>query len=237
MTESKGTIEASGLPAFFLRHCEWLTLLLYKEEANRRFFKGGDVVSLTYSAFVIAMEEGWVLVTAGHILKDIETALAEGLAVQSYWLCDHGPHHDIPICVDYARATKVHIYQEGADYGLIALDYMYVENLLKNDVIPLPRACWGDSGEYEAFGIVGSPPQWNQATELQDSVRLDTAPVFLRCDRGEMPQDLEKPFPRIALKLVSGAMNENGDILSDMDGLSGGPVFGFRRNQEGRLKY
>ncbi|HJP83008.1 MAG TPA: hypothetical protein VJ835_05830, partial [Fimbriimonadaceae bacterium] len=179
----------------------------------------------------------WYLATAGHVLKQIDQALDKGVEPHSFWLSDHGPKFQNPVPFDYINAARTSLDEKGQDYGLILLNQLYVDNLRMNNVVPLTINEVAHEGAFDAYCILGSPSCWNVATEYSTGIKIETSPVMLAADRIDVPKELESKNPRMAFRIASGAMNDSGESLQDIDGLSGGPVFGFKRTDDGRLKY
>jgi hypothetical protein len=96
-----------------------------RTEGERAEVNDGRGTPLVTSGFVVSVRDVWFLVTAGHIVSDLETALERGQTLTKFHIVDGygqvSPHG--PFVFDFKGAAKWHYYDpdDGADYGLIHL--------------------------------------------------------------------------------------------------------------------
>ena len=118
-----------------------------------------------FSCFLITIFDQWFLVTAGHVLQDLDPLIESGeLAFTGRVLAHYygdGASHRLPIPFDYASHKRIHVYNEHLDFALIALHFLEVQQLKANG--RLPFAFEGRSerpwDEYDGFAIIGFPDE------------------------------------------------------------------------------
>src|SRR6266496_4083031 len=93
------------------------------------------------SCFIISVRDQWFLITAGHVIKDVETAISNGQALGSWYLDDTsslGAVSNISIPFDYPNSYKFWFYDDlGADYALIHIRQYYRRLLEANHVVAI----------------------------------------------------------------------------------------------------
>jgi hypothetical protein len=84
------------------------------------------------------------------------------------------------------------------------------------------------------FAVLGMPTQFIEPVEKAGGIALlRFAPVMLSLTRVAEPPEMKKPFPRFYGQHAAVMHNEAGGTLHDLDGLSGGPILGFRPTDQG----
>jgi hypothetical protein len=199
----------------------------------------------SHSGFVVAIRKAWLLVTAGHILKKLDQALALGQPSFRCHLADYfGPSakNDISIPFDYAstRRTSVDDDNLGLDFGLILLTPHYIKLLKDNGVEPVPESHWAfrDGMQFELYGILGLPEELFDHTKRVSvtghRIIGGVRPVLMFAT-GTDAVPREKPaaprYPWFAAQL------KDKDQIKKAEGMSGGPIFGFEPAPDGRLMY
>jgi hypothetical protein len=197
--------------------------------ADRAFF--------SYTGFVVSLNDEWLFVTAGHVLKGLEEAIrAKHVKILHCCLADHygeEAKHPVPIPFNIEYANKVYIDDDalGVDVALIILDEVSRRLLETNNIRPIPQEnceLW-ETIEFDYYAVLGFPEElfdrrrWHTAAGatviggvrplLMFGTRVDAAPRY-------------KPaasYPWFALEL-----KDKGEIKSIV-GMSGGPILGFHR--------
>ena len=199
----------------------------------------GDEKFYSYSGFVISIGGNWFIVTAGHVLQDLEEkSRHKQILITGRVLADYfGPEaiSNAPIPFDVLNEPKVFIDDTdlGLDVGVIYLRPYYQKLLEANQVLPAPfrREAIDDYSQFYGFGIVGFP---NEKTKTLASSNDPQAggtvmPVLVPIQLdAEVPVD-DRPFPRIV-----GHAIDMGDLAS-IEGISGGPMLGYREDGEQTL--
>ena len=177
MTEQEQVIRLYG------RHCVslcWFDTSPAVAGENEGRGKRFDV-----SGFIISVSRQWYLITAGHILHDIDEAMRKGQQLSSFYVADwwgHGPKY-LPQIFDYRGADKGFDYDEttGVDFGFIRLDDNITARLSANGVVPLDETYWpNDLGELHDFFICGFPSCLQGTTPLSNGITLSACLVMFR---------------------------------------------------------
>ncbi len=199
-----------------------------------------------FSGFIMEVAGYWFLVTAGHILRDIEVMLSGGKrTVAQSELIDYlgaGAKHFQPIPFPFVDTPHYYELNEssGADYGVIYLRPLIRDNLVANGVVRVEERNWRnqENVDFEHFFMLGLPTE-NMVKELSDtsghvttSIRIQ--PSMLPVERLEsVPESLANlDGPQFIGKLLVPESS-----LQSIDGMSGGPIIGLRRNQDGSALY
>jgi hypothetical protein len=102
------------------RHC--VNIQATERLPNGASSAGKSTIFIVISAFVMDVDSRWFLVTAGHCLKEIETAEQQGCTFENWALDDAihpGAKHQTRIPLDYRNTVKFPYYEPGgADYAL-----------------------------------------------------------------------------------------------------------------------
>jgi hypothetical protein len=192
------------------------------------------------SAFVLRVRDIWCLVTAGHVIDGIEDEQRKGFELVSFRIWDgwseHAAHHQhVPF--DYLSLPKFRLTKEGMDYGLIALNSLTAQNLAVN-VTPIGEESyekeWPQS--FDGYAMIGTPGTTVSMKRVgPHDVSLTQSVCIIPVERVDEPPDaLVQPFPRFYGQIL---MPEDWPgwtgIGRDIEGMSGGPIIGIRRNEEG----
>lgn len=225
-----------------MRH--YVPFSYYMKSAEIMAARDGIALPCVCSAFVLEAREVWCLVTAGHVLDDIEAERHRGIEQVNFRLWDgwsHEARFKDPIPFDYDEAPKVRLNGEGLDYGLIPLRPLHVAALQANGVVPIRASHYAPTwpGEFGGCAMIGTPgsmvqlePRGGRSTQLSQTVCV--IPLASVSDPPpELVQENPRFYGRILIPEDSGEWQALG---KDIRGMSGGPVIGVRRDQEG-LKY
>jgi hypothetical protein len=211
---------------YFCRHlvCLGGTLQDLDQKGNDK----GRLRSFTCSAFVLVIRDRWFLLTAGHCMKDIDKGLKnrEFRLVNSWVISGFGPEvtaHPVakePIYFGYEETPKGYIDKDGLDFGLLDLgDYLRV-HLEKNEVEPVREENWRVPLDlnFDWYIILGFPQEFVDAGDLSPTM------VYLQ-KLDFLPADVEPTEWR----RFAGRLGDNFSLKS-LKGMSGGPIYGFKRN-------
>jgi hypothetical protein len=121
----------------------------------------------SFSGFVISIRDHWFLVTAGHILADIERMQALGeRAIKKTELIDFwGPNvistDAIPFPLKEAPQSHFRDDALGVDYGIIYLRPLIRANLERNGVVPVREENWKHQKnlQFETYWMLGLPSE------------------------------------------------------------------------------
>jgi hypothetical protein len=219
----------------FTRHLVCLCFVQYRREL------GNDLKNETRanfcSGFILDIEGTWYWATAGHILKGIAKGLnSPDLVLERFRLLDHfgsgaTDGHYIPFHFEGAWRHFEDDDELGLDYGVVQLGPHEKRLLQANNVLAVPVAAWQDldSMMFPSHFMVGFPTDAiEQAVGLVKGNAIIWGrpnPSFIGVEMlKEIPEEeRQKPFPRMV-----GTLSSNWPD-GDIDGMSGGPVFGFAR--------
>ncbi len=189
-----------------------------------------------FSGFVIAVDDVWFYVTAGHILRFIRSTLAAGGKFDIWRLGDQtarGPFKEIGIPFDFVVDQWLEIEDEsvGLDYTAIPLRDLYRQALERGGVLPIEKHAWGDYvTEYDQWVLVGVPAE----TVTHDGYRLITAKVVsVALEEAETPEGAGSK----AENQFYGRLKDGSEaVVENVEGMSGGPIFATKRI-DNTLKY
>lgn len=195
----------------------------------------GDLVTFACSGFAMSFGGFPVLVTAGHVIQDILDPIiihndykGHRLRLAQVNLLDcfgEKPAVKTPTPFSiYSTLPRMGIDQalrrdgNGLDFGIILLPRLYWDGFFKNDGRILAEDMWATEGEhFDVYKMVGIPvePQHSKMGHLRLGVFS-----FLEATDPDVKTTNGKPVWFI------GTMPEG---VSSVEGVSGGPIFGFRK--------
>jgi hypothetical protein len=202
----------------FGRYLVGLSWLDMQPQQPRAFFVSG---------FVMEFGGNWYWVTAGHIVEEIEIVLSRGKA-ESFRLIDtygNAVDHN-PIPFDFPSAWKTSCYdkKEGLDFAAVRLGPLERQALERNGVRPVTEAEWraADHLGYGEYIMLGLPTDCVKVKANADTVFGRADPSLIHAAQlSPVPPHFITPSPRLIASINSHW--PDGDI----DGMSGGPVFGM----------
>jgi len=190
------------------------------------------------SSFVLAFGDIWFLVTAGHVIKDLDklfanprvkvlkTFIEDSLGAQATHL------NSIPF--NYADSHRHPVYEDGLDFGLIVLTPNERRLMQANGVHPVEVANWvnQDLNRCRGFLLLGMPADLVKPEDPEASaIKYGTVAIALRRLR-ELPDGAqETKFERFI-----GDVGGEVDLEHGLEGTSGAPILGFF-DEDGTLKY
>lgn len=227
--ELRKRLPKSGRDAYTDRLHRHLVILHFRLAGSN-----GDEKAWAISSFVMSVDGCWFLITAGHCKDELDTALSAGYKVISCRLLDgfsqdsKFTQHPVPIQFHenlFVKAFK----EDDFDYGVIFLESdLYVQALIANGVLPFDEQYWDDATQNEAtiYRVIGLV---HEASDVSPTAVRIISPVLR----------LEKVAPRRTSDAPSfwGKIATNLDPISDIAGMSGGPIMAFRSNEDGTDTY
>jgi len=208
----------------------------------------GEGTPFTTSGFIISILGNWFLITAGHILSGIETARMPGrnkpAQVLTNFMIDdtwgiNSKFPQMPFDFDAAWKRYVDDEEQGHDYGAIQVVGNIRDRLEANGVEALAECSWKDiPDEFEQYFLLGTPRTlekvdtdgglYTQRTLVRFEVEgLNTRPAEMT------PTICPLIYYRIPATLSE---RESGELLGDIDGMSGGPLYGVHRDEAGKRR-
>jgi hypothetical protein len=212
-------------------------VFLAKEVAMRHFMrhvvamyfdirKGEDVRQFLHSAFVLSASGHWLLVTAGHCIREMETyrsagyhiehcRLADGFNLRAKFLTEMVPF-------GYFEADPTVLFDDlNWDYGLLTISDNTREMLQANGVVPLDENSWGGPDAVGAFVLLGIPHELTKVTPEKIHIHAVMIDVEKLAERPEY-------FPETNAPMFYGHLVVTSDFK--LKGLSGSPILSVVRD-------
>lgn len=200
---------------------------------------------IAFSAFIMSVRGLWFLVTAGHIIEDINTRLGRGRELRYAKIVDAWSEGNIdknaipfPDIIDQSRIPQGYVHQEstGLDYAWFFVPRYYRHLLEANGIVPLDEEAWRAVPEQlDAYGAFGFPDRCViQSHDDAGAYRgLRIRPLLIPYSpEPNPPADFRLKYRR----LFFWPSGQPDGSVSRVDGMSGGPVFGYSmQGNEARL--
>ena len=217
------TLSADPITQFFHRHVVPI---------HFEFRKGHVVRTRVVTAFVMAINEQWCLVTAGRNIESIESEFDQGYEIERCCLLDcNGVNtpHGTTIPFDYLESAATRLsYDPTYDCGVFLLGAHHVRLLKESGIEAMTEEVWERqpySVDFHAIIGVHGKPSPSNAMGITSTLHKVT-PLTHRPDCFE-----ETGTPTFWAAVTPGC--EQGD----MPDLSGSPIFAFRQTEDGELAY
>jgi hypothetical protein len=231
-------ISGADLVAYMGRHLVALTCRyeLLNEDGTVR-----DRGVAVYSGFVLDLEGMIFWVTAGHCLKDdLDANISSGkIRITGGSFMDgfgyQATHFQpIPYRYEIGNGWYVESAEHGFDFAIILLDDLIVKAFAANKVIAISRENWVHQPRlnFDFYRILGIPKdQVFVDTKANGNVTMNARPVMIAINKISIDEVGEPPAnsgaPPSADWFIGRIDPECG--ISDIAGMSGGPIFGFRK--------
>ena len=208
-----------------------------------------DVQAFLATAFVISIREHWILLTAGHVLKQLKKRLSAGRRLLKTKLIDMAPEENhfpsIPFDFKPEMSNFIDDRETNLDFGVIPLSQMYVELLKAGGTVPISESMVPEKpGRADGYLMAGLP---RQARSIDVSsmhggglVRYDIGATVLPVyPTDDVPEVLLKGVPRFYARVPIGTGDEENGLqrLTDIDGMSGSPIFAYTIDESGKHSY
>jgi len=207
-----------------------------------------DPQNFYVSAFVLSIRGTWFLVTAGHVLRELDKRLEGRRLVRSHLMDGTASGSKFPpIPFVLGRTPQWHEYDEeqGTDYALIPLRDGFVRPLMAGGVIALDEsAVCGLNVDATEYYLLGFPEAairtTSQRADGQVHVTTDLGTPLLPIQRLEAPPaHMISKWPRFYAKVpdfISREGRTNG-VPKSIVGMSGGPIFAVKRTSSRSCTY
>jgi hypothetical protein len=205
-----------------------------------------DIRALLVSTFVVSVRNVWFLVTAGHIFQQIGERLQSGRRIFKSRLLDGltSTMKD-PIPFDLDLSSVWYIDRDGYDYGLIPLHSFFARPLIHGGIRPLTEKHWTDTHDpVDEYYLLGFPSQGQIITVTSNvdggKIHVDYGSPLLPIQRVIIPPDkLKTPNDRFYAKvpITTGKPGHEETKLTDISGMSGGPIFAVNRVGQNKLSH
>jgi hypothetical protein len=211
------------------RHCVTLSGMQTHSQSERE-------QAVLFSGFVIAVDDLWFYVTAGHVPRTIQSAMAAGAKFDIWRLGDQsarGPYKDMGIPFAFVAEDWIVVEDQdvGLDYAALPLRDLYRQALERGGVIPIRRDAWGDhASEYDQWILVGVP---FETVKHDGNSQITAKLVSVALVETTAPEGAEsKAANQFYARLIEGSET----VVRSVEGMSGGPIFSIKRI-DGSLAY
>jgi len=242
----------SQILSILIKHIVCLSWIDVKSQPDGFGNKQSDFApdTFTVSTFVVSIKNIWFLVTAGHILKDLQSRLDNGRRISKsrlfvlHGLISHPPSFkSIPFNLE--DTPRWYIYEDGLDYAVIPLRPAFVNPLIADGIIALNENHWKDYPEKNGeYFLLGFPAQAQDISIISSGekgnvnyvIECPLLPVFPVSDP---PEVLKRQNERFYAKvpITKGINNDPNFELTDIDGMSGGPLFVIKWTDDNKIEY
>lgn len=196
---------------------------------------------IALSGFLMLLHDMPFWVTAGHCFRDLNklmdrpgTTVSE-FAFADYFGLDAINEHDIPF--PYERGIEKWCYRPDLylDFALVPIPHLICQGFIANGIKATSRANWIKQGglAFEHFQLLGVPKDFIGFTRQADGAYKRHFNPHLLIVLNLTADEAEEKPPE---GWLGGRIHENAQI-KDIAGMSGGPLFGFRKADDGQTHY
>jgi hypothetical protein len=202
----------------------------------------GQRETFTLSSFFVSVKRQWFVLTAGHSIKALRARVAAGFKIDVWDFNDlfaGGAHkRSVPASMSLDDWTDVFDSNDpsGPDIAGAPIDAFIVRGLVVNKNAPLAIAEDFDrlvTQPYDRLLLVGTPKSRNEitGTECTQTICMIPATGVAWSDVSDVLK--AGPQERVYGLMDADAWANSG--IDDIDGISGGPVFGIWFNEDKSL--
>ncbi len=194
-----------------------------------------EEVAKLFSGFVIAIDDVWFYVTAGHVPRAVQAGMEAGGQFDVWRLGDQaarGPFsHGIPFDFDFDQWIVLDEQAIGLDYAALPLRNLFREALERGKVVPLTKNAWGDHvTEHDQWVLVGVPAE--SVAHDGDSI-LTARVVGVALTTTDPPDGADAKAENQFYARLTDASDK---VLKNVEGMSGGPIFATKKDEDD-IKY
>jgi|GEM_PF-1014122 len=195
------------------------------------------------TGFLLSVDGTWFVITAGHVLAQIEQSIASPRRlvkanIRDACHIDGNVEHVVFPLSDVPR-LRVDRSHAGVDYGAILVPPHYARLIDRVGSGPVTEdGVASPEDEFHIMALLGFPRETQQVKIRREGTTMHFHTDFgtpllpvLRTDTP--PQLLIKESTRVYGQILSMESVSRGVRLSDIDGMSGGPLFGLTLEDDG----
>jgi hypothetical protein len=211
---------------FFQRHVVPIQFEFTKGDAQRHY--------ALITSYLVSVRGTWLLLTVAHCIEDVQENIDSGCTVRC-WLVDcggQGAKHKQMVPFDWGDATPARLFKDpDIDIGVVWVRDLFKGMLVANGVEPFTELAWDyDPPErVDVYMLMGVPAELAEPASLIATFTPVALPVIAAATR---PPDLNETAAERWYGYV-GAVNG----LSDIYGMSGGPILAIAKDSGGADKY
>ncbi len=188
-------------------------------------------------------------VTAGHVVAAIKKRRDSGRRVLVarflHGWQGTGLAQATPFPLEDMPSLAINKMDYGLDVGVIPVPHHYARLLIAAGVVAIPRMQWAHKHDlFDEYVVLGLPSETNAVEVSLDSeshkFKFKLGMPLMRVTPIENPPEcLQSKYTRIYGKIQSlDWQHEDGAVaITDIDGMSGGPMFGLRDCSDGSVEY
>jgi hypothetical protein len=199
----------------------------------------GTPTWFSISAFVLIIDGRWILFTAVHVIQRLKLALSQGAEITGWYLNDGVAGSDMP-ALPYDPALEKWVAIDDRDIGIdlafTVLSPLYAHGLASGGIVPPNDVWWLDVSPHDCMPwfVFGTPSE----TIRQVPGRVIAHPTMIPIEPlTELPEEARSSSVQLGSNLLYAQLSRSSPPknlvpISDLDGMSGGPVIGLRRQAE-----
>lgn len=206
-----------------------------------------DPAAFAISGFVITVRSIWFFITAGHILQDLKSRLRVGRRIMKSRLFADLASKKTSQAVPFTLGDtpQWYINSEGVDYAVIPLRPGFVRPLIADGILPLTETSWNDCPDKaDDYFLLGFPSQAKTVSIASNGIK-GTVNISVGCPLlpifpvSDPPSTLKCSNARFYAKvpIVGGIVQGIQTKLTDIDGMSGGPIFAIKWIDSKNIRY
>lgn len=231
-----------GAISFMSRHFVALACEYESVASDGSVFHQGTTV---FSGFLMELHGRVFWVTAGHCLKDeLDANIGKGiLRITGGGFIDYFGHeatheHIVPFTYEPRCALYIDEPENGLDFAIIMMDTLQERAFAANKLIPVSRTNWIHQPEltFDFYLMLGIPAHRVFPGKTARDVKVQQAMVAVN---RLSPDEVGVPPPGVDVPSTAwfiGRIDPQAAI-KDIKGMSGGPIYGFRLGEAGKLTY
>lgn len=185
------------------------------------------------SGFILSCAGQWFYITAGHAIEAIKILHSAGAIFDRWRLSDataggEYPDKALPYDFDIDDWAFINEHETGADCAAIPITGITRMGLEAGGVKPLEENAWMNAGEpFDQWLLYGTP---SETVEYNEESVITARTVMVAAKQCDPPSNTIAPKDQLLYaKLIDDSIN----VVNDIDGMSGGPIFGVQHIPEG----
>lgn len=203
------------------------------------------------SSFAVQLNDHVVLVTAGHVIQEIRDKMAAGVSYSGFHFHDvkNGSFENLALPYGFDLEDWVcKVEDHRGDFAFLILRPLYEASMKAAGVEPITADLWRKGDEplevFQHFGVLGIPGESYEMKGGVESVKLTFIPLL----EAEVPQSIiDKRIDDADLNPNYADWREFGKlslstpgmppVVDSIEGMSGGPVVGLRKDASGVTRF
>jgi len=185
-----------------------------------------------YSGFLVDVQGFWFVVTAGHVVSEIKTALASNVIFTAWRLDDQTAGNRFKgIAVPFEFELDAWILLEdesvGFDYAAMLVKNLYRAGLEAGNATAMDHRAWGDhKADHDYWALVGLP---SETVTLHDEDKVKGTIYLEPLDATTRPSVIGDQRHCMFYGKLRKDFNKN---YKSIKGMSGGPIFSLVKSDQ-----